>query len=60
MLLGRDDFLQKLRSAIDTGHAPADVAPYVPQIGFCSKHEFERGDSASVVGRWHQRREGNG
>lgn len=42
MLLGRDDFLQKLRRAIDTGDAPGDVAPYVPQTRFCSKSEFER------------------
>ncbi len=55
MVLGREKFLQKLRKAIDTGNAPAEVAPHVPQTGFCSKQEFEQGGPTGVPVRWHRR-----
>ena len=43
LFLRSDPLIRKLAEAIETGDASRRVAPYVPQMGYCSTRTFERG-----------------
>ncbi len=43
LFLRSDPKIQALASAISTGHASRQIAPYVPQMTYCSTRTFERG-----------------
>ncbi len=41
MLMAEDRLLRGLKAAIDSGEATPEIAPYVPEIAFCSRVTFE-------------------
>ncbi len=41
LLVRRQESLVKLKAAVETGEAAAEIAPYVPQSKHCSKQAFE-------------------
>jgi hypothetical protein len=58
MLMADSDLIREFKAAIDSGKAAPEIAPYVPEVAFCSRATFEatREESNGMFSDYHRQR----